>query len=160
MCKSTTLKYKNAIKCTKEQKIFELQQEQTATLQKEIERAQKNALEVEARKQMELERQKLKNISVEKMALIAKFGYEEENDENEDSEDEGKTNSGSGEDSYKPLTNREYAAQVSLQNAQKLRSAHKQTKKEARTETAKAKADRDAKKEERRKRAVKGERRR
>jgi len=135
----------------KELKALEIQATTNANLQKEIELAQKNALEVEARKQKELEGNKVENMSKEKIALMAMYGYEDENDGAEEGED--------GEDSGKPMTNRDHAAAVNAQNAQKQKStSNVQTKDQARAETKKAKADKMAKKEERRKRAGKKER--
>lgn len=134
---------------------MEIQEATNANLQKEIELAQKNALEVEARKQAELEANKVENMSGDKIALMAKYGYEDGNNDDVD----GAANDG-GVDTEKPMSNRDHAAAVNQQNAQKQRSTHTQTKKEARAETAKAKADRNAKKEERRKKAGKRERHR
>eukprot|EP00804_Cyclotella_cryptica_P019152 CCRYP_017786-RA/>CCRYP_017786-RA protein AED:0.42 eAED:0.43 QI:403/0/0.5/1/1/1/2/0/109 len=94
---------------------------------KEIELAQKNQLELEARKQMELERKKLENMSADRIALMAKFGYEVEHD-SDDEEDEK-------EESDKPISNREHAAQQALKSAREQRTVYKQTKKEAQMET-------------------------
>jgi len=128
---------------------LEIQAATHANLQKEIDLAQKNAVEVEARKQMELESNKVENMSKDKIALMAMYGYEDGNDNNETQND--------GE-SDKPVTNRDVAAAVNRQNTQKQKSVQTQTKQEARQETKKAKADKMAKKEERRKRAGKKER--
>ncbi|KAL3775907.1 hypothetical protein ACHAWO_012554 [Cyclotella atomus] len=135
----------------KEQRAAQLQQEQSTSLQKEIELAQKNQLELAARKQHELESKKVENMSADRIALMAKFGYE--NDEDSDNAEE--------EEDDKPKTNREVAAEQNhLKNSRDLRSAAVQTKKDARAETKKAKELQAAKKEERRKRATKGERKR
>lgn len=134
----------------KELQALEIQATTHANLQKEIELAQQNALEVEARKQMELESNKLENMSKDKIALMSKYGYEDGSDDAEIEHDGG--------DSEKPMSNRQHAAAMSHQNAQKQKSAPVQTKQEARQETAKAKADKNAKKEERRKKAGKRER--
>ncbi|KAL7533325.1 hypothetical protein ACHAWF_004456 [Thalassiosira exigua] len=115
---------------------------------KDIELAHQNALEVEARKQMDLEANKLENMSGDKIAMMAKYGYEEGNTDDETGNPE------------KSMSNQDHAAALSQKNAQTQRSAPLQTKKEARQETAKAKADKNAKKEERRKKAGKKERRR
>lgn len=113
------------------------------SLQKEIEIAKSNALEVEQR----MEAKKKEEMSADKLALLDKFGYEVE-DEEDGEEETGVTN------------NRDHAAKQNMEQAQTLRSNHNQTKAQQRAETKKAKADKNAKKEERRKRAVKGERRR
>mmetsp|Transcript_12356 Transcript_12356/g.22303 ORF Transcript_12356/g.22303 Transcript_12356/m.22303 type:complete len:224 (-) Transcript_12356:73-744(-) len=134
----------------KELQALEIQATTHANLQKEIDLAQKNAVEVEARKQMELESNKLENMSKDKIALMAMYGYEDGNDNNETQND--------GE-SDKPVTNRDVAAAMNRQNTQKQKSVQTQTKQEARQETKKAKADKMAKKEERRKKAGKKERR-
>lgn len=134
----------------KEMKALEIQAKTNADLQKEIELAQQNALEVEERKQKELEASKLENMSGDKMALMAKYGYE-------DGDEEDEAGNG-GDDSEKPVSNREYAAAMSRENGQKQRSTKVQTKMEARQETKMAKASKEAKKEERRKKAGKKER--
>ena len=113
------------------------------SLQREIEIAKTNALEVEQR----LEAKKLETMSADKLALLDKFGYEVDDEENEE-EEAGAT------------TNRDHAAKQSAENTQKLRSKNQPSKAQLRKETMKAKADKDAKKEERRKRAAKGERKR
>ncbi|KAL7517232.1 hypothetical protein ACHAWX_002167 [Stephanocyclus meneghinianus] len=136
----------------RERRIIELQQEQNSSLQKEIELAQKNQLELEARKQMELESKKLENMSADRIALMAKFGYEMEDGSDDEEED--------NEECDKPISNREHAAQQALKSAREQRTVHKQTKKEAQMETKMAKEAQNAKKEERRKKATKGERRR
>src|SRR6056300_1855731 len=113
-------------------------------LQKEIEISQQNAVEMEARKQQDLESSKVENMSAEKRALMAKYGFETP---------DGDTNTageGSG-DTEQPITNRDHAAAVSKQNAQKQRSTKTQSKQEARQETKNAKAAKLAQKEERRK---------
>lgn len=130
---------------------MEIQGNTSAQLQKEIELAQEHGIEMEARKQMQLEANKVENMSSEKMALMAKYGYE---DADADNTDPG------GEDSQTQITNRDHANAAALQNAQKQRSTNVQTKKEAREQTAKAKADKKAKLEERRKKAGKKERHR
>ena len=112
-------------------------------LQREIEIAKTNALEVEQR----LEAKKQETISADKQALLDKFGYEVE-DEEGDEEDAGLA------------TNRDHAAKQSAEHSQKLRSNNQPSKAQLRAETSKAKADKNAKKEERRKRAAKGERQR
>ena len=118
---------------------------QKESLQREIEIAQSNALEVEQR----LEAKKAEGISAEKLALMDQYGYEVEGEENVDGDDNG------------GASNRDHAAkQHVLENAKKTRSQYQQTKKDARAETKQAKADKNAKKEERRKRATKGERKR
>jgi hypothetical protein len=127
-----------------------MQQEQSTSLRKEIELAQKNEELLETRKQQELEGRKVENMSADRIALMAKFGYEQDDDCNEDDEEEGD----------KPKTNREYAAQQHLKNSRELRKGSIQTKKDAQTETKKAKELLATKKEERRKRATKGERKR
>lgn len=122
-------------------------------LKKEIEISQQNAVEMEARKQQELESNKVENMSKEKQALMAKYGFETP---------DGDTNTageGSG-DTEQPITNRDHAAAVSKQNAQKQRSTKTQSKQEARQETKNAKAAKLAQKEERRKKAGKRERQR
>jgi len=113
------------------------------SLQKEIEIAKINALEVEQR----LEAKKLEAMSAEKLALLDKFGYEVEDEEDEE-EDTGVT------------TNRDHAVKQSAEHSQKLRSNNQPSKMQLRAETKKATADKNAKKEERRKRASKGERKR
>ncbi|KAL7495195.1 hypothetical protein ACHAWT_007752 [Skeletonema menzelii] len=114
------------------------------SLQREIEIAKTNALEVEQR----LEAKKLETMSADKLALLDKFGYEVDDEENEDEE-------------AGVATNRDHAAKQSAEHSQKLRSNNNQpSKAQLRAETMKAKADKNAKKEERRKRAVKGERKR
>lgn len=136
----------------KEMQALEIQAATNANLQKEIALAQKNAVEVEARKQKELESNKVENMSKDKIALMAMYGYE---DGNED----GEAGHEGGGDSEKPMNNRDHAAAVSQQNAQKMRSGvGQQTKKEAQQETKRAKADKNAKKEERRNKAGKRER--
>lgn len=112
-------------------------------LQREIEIAKSNALEVEQR----MEAKKLETMSADKLALLDKFGYEVEDEEGEE-EDTGVT------------TNRDHAANKSAEHSQKLRSTNQPSKAQLRAETTKAKADKNAKKEERRKRAAKGERKR
>jgi hypothetical protein len=126
-----------------------MQQEQSTSLQKQIELAQANAKELEARKQSELENRKIENMSADRIALMSKYGYE--NDEDED---------GPEGEAEPTISNKEHAAQQNLKSAREARGAQKQTKKEAQMETKKAKEMQNAKKEERRKRAVKGERRR
>ena len=133
----------------KELEALEIQAATNEQLQQEIKLAQQNALEVEERKQKELAANKVENMSSDKIALMAKYGYEDEDGEAEDDGEAGK-----------PMTNKDHAAAVSVQNAKNQRSASKQTKKEAQQETAKAKADKNAKKEERRKKAGKRERHR
>lgn len=121
---------------------------QKQSLQRDIEIAQSNALELEQRS--EAKKTERIHANADKLALIDKFGYEE------DDEDASVSDTGG-------ITNREHTAVVvqnNVENAKKIRSNNQQTKKEARAETAKNKADRNAKKEERRKRATKGERRR
>lgn len=135
----------------KELQALEIQATTNANLQKEIALAQKNALEVEARKQQELEASKVENMSKEKIALMSQYGYE-------DAEDAEIGLDGGALENL--MTNRDHAATVSLQNTQKQRSGNTQTKQEARQVTAKAKEDKNAKKEERRKKAGKRERHR
>ena len=118
---------------------------QKESLQRDIEIAQSNALEVEQR----LEAKKKEGISADKLALMDKFGYMAEEGEEE-----------AGDDNGGATSNRDHAAAQHVENAKKIRSQYQQTKKEARAETKKAQADKNAKKEERRKRATKGERRR
>lgn len=131
---------------------LEIQTTTQANLQKEIELAQKNAAEMETRKQLELESSKLENMSEEKRALMAAYGFEDG-----DGTERGQ---GVGDAEEKPSSNRDHAAAISKQNAQKERAGQSQTKQEARIATAKAKADKMAKKEERRKKAGKRERHR
>mmetsp|Transcript_22089 Transcript_22089/g.48033 ORF Transcript_22089/g.48033 Transcript_22089/m.48033 type:complete len:225 (+) Transcript_22089:84-758(+) len=134
----------------KELEALELQATMSANLQKEIALAQKNAVEMEARKQKELEDNKPENMSEEKIALMSKFGYEDGNDNAEAGHDGG--------DSEKPMTNRDHAAAMSRKEAEKQKSVKTQTKGEAQRETKQAKSDKLAKKEERRKKAGKRER--
>mmetsp|Transcript_19008 Transcript_19008/g.27068 ORF Transcript_19008/g.27068 Transcript_19008/m.27068 type:complete len:209 (-) Transcript_19008:471-1097(-) len=112
-------------------------------LQREIEIAKSNALEVEQR----MEAKKLETMSADKLALLDKFGYEVEDEEG-------------GEEDTGVTTNRDHAANKSAEHSQKLRSTNQPSKAQLRAETTKAKADKNAKKEERRKRAAKGERKR
>lgn len=127
--------------------VLQIQADTQANLQREIELSQKNALEIEARKQAELENDKPENMSEAKLALLSKYGYENDEDEGHD-----------GEDTDAPITNRDQAAALSLQKSQKLKAEKGQTKEEARKETKQMKADKTAKKEERRKKAAKRER--
>ncbi|KAL9181222.1 hypothetical protein ACHAXT_010027 [Thalassiosira profunda] len=133
----------------KELEALEIQEATNEQLQQEIKLAQQNALEVEERKAKELAANKVENMSHDKIAMMAKYGYEDDDGGAEDDGEPGK-----------PMTNKEHAAAVSMQNAKSQRSSQKQTKKEAQQETAKAKADKNAKKEERRKKAGKRERHR
>lgn len=127
--------------------VLQIQADTQASLQREIELSQKNALEIEARKQAELDNDKPENMSEAKIALLSKYGYEN---------DEAKCDDGEVTDA--PVTNRDQAAALSLQKAQKMKSEKGQTKEEARKETKQMKADKTAKKEERRKKAAKRER--
>ena len=127
--------------------VLQIQADTQASLLREIELSQQNALEIEARKQAELENDKPENMSEAKLALLTKYGYE--NDEAEGDDDE---------DTDAPITNRDQAAALSLQKSQKLKSVKGQTKEDARKETKQMKADKTAKKEERRKKAAKRER--
>ncbi|KAL3816102.1 hypothetical protein ACHAXA_004527 [Cyclostephanos tholiformis] len=136
----------------KELSVLEIQAATHANLQKEIELSQKNALEIDARKQVQLVNDKPENMSAEKIALIRKFGYEDSDDDAQRGHDDGDTEA--------PNTNHDQAAALLLQKAQKLKSAPKQTKNDARQETKKMKADKNAKKEARRKKAEKRERQR
>lgn len=131
-------------KVKKETMALEALNLQKESLQREIEIAQSNALEVEQR----LEAKKAEGISAEKLALMDQYGYEVEGEEDIDGDDDG------------GASNREHAAKQHVENAKKTRSQYQQTKKDARAETKQAKADKNAKKEERRKRATKGERKR
>lgn len=123
--------------CNKNLAAIEAERLKKESLQKEIEIAKSNALEVEQR----MEAKKLEGMSADKLALLDKFGYEID-DEEDVEEDTGVTKISD----HAPKQSAEKPSQPS--------------KKELRAETAKAKADRNAKKEERRKRATKGERRR
>eukprot|EP00985_Skeletonema_marinoi_P027460 scaffold22555_cov119-Skeletonema_marinoi.AAC.1 len=127
----------------KNEAALEAERLKKESLQKEIEIAKINALEVEQR----LEAKKLEAMSAEKLALLDKFGYEVEDEEDEE-EDTGVT------------TNRDHAVKQSAEHSQKLRSNNQPSKMQLRAETKKATADKNAKKEERRKRASKGERKR
>ena len=62
---------------------LDIQAATRANLQKEVEISQKNAHELEARKRMEIESEKLENMSEAKIALMAKYGYEDEDDADE-----------------------------------------------------------------------------
>jgi hypothetical protein len=136
-----------ALFVAKEMQVLQIQADTQASLLREIELSQQNALEIEARKQAELENDKPENMSEAKLALLTKYGYE--NDEAEGDDDE---------DTDAPITNRDQAAALSLQKSQKLKSVKGQTKEDARKETKQMKADKTAKKEERRKKAAKRER--
>ncbi|KAL7441396.1 hypothetical protein ACHAXM_007891 [Skeletonema potamos] len=118
--------------------VLEAERLKKESLQREIEIAKSNALEVEQR----MEAKKLVGMSADKLALLDKFGYEVDDEEDEE-EDTGVT---------------KISDHAPKQGVEKKPS--QPSKKELRAETAKAKADRNAKKEERRKRATKGERRR
>ena len=86
-------------------------------------------------------------MSEAKLALLTKYGYED--DEAEEHE---------GGDTDSPITNRVQAAALSLHRDQQRKSAPKQTKQEAQQETKMMKADKNAKKEQRRQKAAKRER--
>jgi hypothetical protein len=118
--------------------VLEAERLKKESLQREIEIAKSNALEVEQR----MEAKKIVGMSADKLALLDKFGYEVDDEEDEE-EDTGVT---------------KISDHAPKQGVEKKPS--QPSKKELRAETAKAKADRNAKKEERRKRATKGERRR
>lgn len=113
------------------------------SLQRDIESAKSNAIDVEQR----LEAKKLEVMDSDKLALISKFGYEVDAEEDVE-EDTGVT------------TNRDHASKQAAEHSQQLRSKNQPSKDELRAETKKAKADKNAKKEERQKRATKGERKR
>ena len=102
---------------------------------------------MEAKKQRELHDGKVENMSADKMAMMSRFGYEQP-DDNE------------AGDSEQPMSNKDHAAATNRDNAKKLRSGVVQTRQEERQKTKQAKADKLAKKEERRKRAGKQERHR
>ena len=102
---------------------------------------------MEARKQKEMEDNKPENMSAEKIALMAKFGYED-----------GDDNADGGGDAEKTMNNRDHAAAVTRKAAEKQKTVKTQTKQDARAETKQANADKLAKKEERRKKAGKQER--
>lgn len=134
-----------------ELQALQIQAATHASLQKEIELSQQNAAELEARKQHEIERQKGEHMNDDRKALMSKYGYENEG---------GDADGGDDGESGKPMTNRDHAAAMNLQNAKAARAVKQQTKQEARQETAKAKADKEAKKEARRQKAGKRERHR
>ena len=128
---------------------LEIQDKTHAKLQEEIELAEKNALEVEARKQIQLHEGKIENMSQEKIAMLSRFGYEDGNDD-------------TGEDSEQPMSNKDHAAATNRDNVKKMRSGSGvvPTKLEERQKTKQAKADKLAKKEERKQRTGKLERHR
>ena len=89
-----------------------------------------------------------------KRALVARYAFE-----NDDDEDNTNKNNANG-DEEAPLTNRQVAAQLAQEKAREMRGQAVQTKKEEQQKTAKAKMEKARLKEERRKRATKGERKR
>jgi hypothetical protein len=87
-----------------------------------------------------------------KQALVARYAYDM---------DEDATGGGTNKtDDDTPLTNKQIAAQAALEQARQLRGQAVTTKKDEQQKTAKAKQEKARLKEERRKRATKGERKR
>ena len=139
--------------CEREQEMqaLEIQATTATNLQKEIALAQRNAVEMEARKQKELADGRPENMSAEKRAMLDQFGYE----------DDGEPEPGQGVgDSGKLTTNRDHAAAQVRQETEKKKTAGTQSKAEERKKTKQAKLDKLAKKEERRKKTAKKERQR
>jgi len=135
----------------REMQALEIQATTATNLQKEIALAQRNAVEMEARKQKELADGRPENMSAEKRAMLDQFGYE----------DDGEPEPGQGVgDSGKLTTNRDHAAAQVRQETEKKKTAGTQSKAEERKKTKQAKLDKLAKKEERRKKTAKKERQR
>jgi hypothetical protein len=143
-----------AWKALKEE-ILKLQREQ---LQKEHE-----AFEEEQQRQHEKEKERLKHdielalhqpppqakkkeVDSQTQALVDRFAYEQDGEETEEE--------------VQVVTNKAAAAQMHVEKVKELSHGHTQSKREAQQETKKAKAEKIQMKEERRKRAQKGERKR
>ena len=104
----------------------------------------------------EVERKKAQSTTVAapvddaaKRALLSRFGYEDNEEDN-----------AQGEDAAPVLNNRQVAEQTKQEEQQALRGQSVQTKKEEQQKTAQAKREKANLKEERRKKATKGERKR
>jgi len=130
---------------------------------KRVEEA-KRQQEIELAKQHEMESQKLqtgpKEMSEAKKALLEQYAY----DTSELYDNDGKlindSNGASGKQGDEDINNREVAKKISMEKAQGLRQSQTSSKQEERIKTKNAKLDKIKQKEERRKRATKGERRR
>jgi len=142
----SSLKEAYAKELSKQNKQKESEQaKEREEYQKNLEADREAARLAEIEKQAESEGQKAIDDAT-KLALMARFGYED--DENAAEPDETVE------------SNRDVASRISQQQSQNMRSKAQGSKKEEQEKTAKAKKDMIQQKEERRKRAVKGERRR
>mmetsp|Transcript_20619 Transcript_20619/g.26579 ORF Transcript_20619/g.26579 Transcript_20619/m.26579 type:complete len:236 (+) Transcript_20619:83-790(+) len=101
-----------------------------------------------------------KEADAAKRALIDRFGYEQDPDEEGGGGHGGgdKKKKNSGEDEDQVLTNQQIAAKAHHDSQQELKLHKGQTKKEEQAKTARAKMEKVRGKEDRKKRAVKGER--
>lgn len=120
--------------------------EQKLRLQEQIELDKQMVQDAAA---MKIEPVKHNVDDAEKKSLMARFGYEDPNELGGASDEEGA-----------PITNREVAKQMDVERSQALRDHKRVTKREEQQKTADAKKSKANLKEERRKRATKGERKR
>lgn len=130
-----------------EEETRNAQAEKEYQIQLEKEREASRLAQIEREEREAEAREKAKETDDVKKALVARFGYEDDEDGGE----------GNGEDI---ASNREVAAQATLDKARENRSQHVQSKKEEQKKTAQAKVAKAQAKEDRRKRATKGERKR
>lgn len=115
----------------------------------EQERAEKNKAAIaEAEQQQKAAPTKSPQVDdAQKKALMQRFGYEMPDEDVDD-------------DAAGPVTNKQVAASANVERAQELRSKKTQTKKEEQQKTKEMKSSKAQLKEDRRKRATKGERKR
>lgn len=144
----------------KEEEINGRRREEERVLEEEIRLAKEHEIEVELKKKEDLLNRD--NLSAEKRALMEKFGWcAEDDDADAGGGGTGGGDGGKGGDGgdAAPASNREYAAQMAKEHSKKQRSmTNTVSKSDSRVETKKAKDDKKAQKEARRKRATKGER--
>ena len=142
---------KDILQAMKQDEAFQEEKKNAKKLEAqrlEQERAEKNKAAIEEAEHQQKPAAKSSQVDdAQKKALMQLFGYEVEGDEEEEEDDA-------------VVTNKQAAANANLERAQELRSKKTQTKKEEQQKTKENKASKVQLKEERRKRAQKGERKR
>lgn len=119
-------------------------------IQQQIERDRRLAKEAAIKQEEERQNDSRLDLdSAAKQALMERFGYDDDDDAR-----------GKKEDEEQPLTNRQVAKQLDVEKTKAMREHKTATKREEQQKTAQAKQNKIQLKEERRKRATKGERKR
>mmetsp|Transcript_13205 Transcript_13205/g.23956 ORF Transcript_13205/g.23956 Transcript_13205/m.23956 type:complete len:224 (-) Transcript_13205:206-877(-) len=132
----------------KEEDSLMLKKKEEERLKKDIELAR----DAEAAREAAELAKETKEMDPAKKALLDQYAYDQESQY----DDEGNLVVDEEEDA--PLSNRKFAAQQSQEQRDELKKGSGVTKRQSQEATAKAKMDKNRQKEERRKRATKGER--